>query len=214
MIGTLQRCAAAQQRQLQCGQSSGKPALRRSKLSHVNRAKQRPLQASGSPDDPQPEPVVRSPVVQQQQLNAVTGDQQQMPSDQQPEQHVDQQPGQLAESAADAQQEAAVAVAEYLGDEQAAEEEELLHRPVREIDVAASKAAEVVYLSMGAGLAVSGLAIASYAVPVAASCLRLGGVPLTQAAALVGCIGAGLLRAAALAFFLAVSAQVLPESRK
>jgi hypothetical protein len=61
------------------------------------------------------------------------------------------------------------------------------------------------YLALAGGLAAAGLLVATFAAPVAAGCLSLGSLPLQQAAALVGCCGAALLRAASLAAFIAVS---------
>lgn len=66
--------------------------------------------------------------------------------------------------------------------------------------------AATLYLALGGGLAAAGLLVATFAVPIAAGCLSLGSLPLQQAAALVGCCGAALLRAASLAVFIAVSA--------
>jgi hypothetical protein len=68
-------------------------------------------------------------------------------------------------------------------------------------------AATSLYLALAGGLAVAGLLVATFAAPIAASSLNLGSLPLQQAAALVGCGGAALLRAASLAVFLAVSAE-------
>ncbi|KAF6254649.1 hypothetical protein COO60DRAFT_295905 [Scenedesmus sp. NREL 46B-D3] len=59
------------------------------------------------------------------------------------------------------------------------------------------------YLALGGGLAAAGLLVATFAAPIAATCLHLGSLPLQQAAALVGCGGASLLRAGSLAAFVA-----------
>ncbi|WIA39811.1 hypothetical protein OEZ86_005864 [Tetradesmus obliquus] len=66
--------------------------------------------------------------------------------------------------------------------------------------------AATLYLALGGGLAAAGLLVATFAVPIAAGCLSLGSLPLQQAAALVGCCGAALLRAASLAVFIASGA--------
>jgi hypothetical protein len=68
-------------------------------------------------------------------------------------------------------------------------------------------AATSMYLALAGGLAVAGLLVATFAAPIAASRLSLGNLQLQQAAALVGCGGAALLRAASLAVFVAVSAE-------
>lgn len=73
------------------------------------------------------------------------------------------------------------------------------------------------------GLTVAGLAVGTWAQPIAAACLKLGSstsstssiatVLQPQAAAMVGCCGAAVLRAASLAWFVAVSAHlILPHS--
>jgi hypothetical protein len=63
-----------------------------------------------------------------------------------------------------------------------------------------------IYLLLALGLTVSGAFVAFGAGPIAAAGLKLGlGLQAQQAAVLVGCFGAAIMRAASLAWFLAVS---------
>lgn len=202
MRGALQRCALKQQQQQQLGrcQPLARQALHLQRLVHISRSRIRHVQALK--DDPQQEPASAAELQQDLSAAAAGNDQQQVTSS--------LQLNEQSEASSDSEAEAAVAVALALGDEQAAEEEVLLHQPW-EVDHAANKAAATLYTAMAAGLTAAGLAAAVYAQPLAASALKLGGMPLAQAAALVGCVGAGVIRAASLAIFLAVSLHLCLE---
>lgn len=64
------------------------------------------------------------------------------------------------------------------------------------------------YMAMAVGLTAAGALVSVCAGPIAAAGLKLGaGLPAAQAAVLVGCFGAAVLRAASLTWFLAVSAE-------
>lgn len=141
----------------------------------------------------------RSDLPQQQESAAV------QPAVEPEQLDIDESEQQWDDYQLDPETEAALAAAYALGDEQAAEEELLLHQPSWEVDHAAHKTAAYAYAAMTVGLSASGLLVALYAAPIASSCLNLGGMPAVQAAALVGCAGAGLIRAASLALYLAVS---------
>jgi hypothetical protein len=69
------------------------------------------------------------------------------------------------------------------------------------------RTARNLYMAMAVGLTAAGALVSVGAGPVAAAGLKLGaGLPAAQAAVLVGCFGAAVLRAASLAWFLSVSA--------
>jgi hypothetical protein len=60
------------------------------------------------------------------------------------------------------------------------------------------------YVALAAGLAAAGIVAVACVAPLSAASLPLHGLEPSQAALLLGCCGAGLLRASSLALFLAV----------
>lgn len=139
--------------------------------------------------------------VQQQQVEQV-------------EQQLEQQQQPLSARAAEVDFTAALQVQQQSSSQLSLEEEEEetdpeLERQQQEWlqqDLQWRRTARNVYFLMALGLTAGGLLVAVAAGPLAAAGLKLGvGLQAPQAAVLLGCFGATVLRAASLAWFLAVS---------